>query len=379
MYVSSIISGEKFLVDINFVRMRVSPPICSSRLLSYRRFSPDHREKGKREGVLVILFYVVGMYGRTGSESKVAINGSGGGSSRTSASAGIRRELNRFFLSGVKWSGRPSLGVGAYGSVEPLELNGMPCAGKKIHDVLVDVGNEGADEIAGRFVEECKLMSELRHPHVVQFLGLCVSGSSTLPILVMEHLYCSLDDLLETTADIPLYMKRSIVRDVALGLAHLHGRHPAVIHRDLTARNVLLNNSMRAKLADFGVARILNLPAGKLEATLSRVPGTSTYMPPEVFSREAKYNTAVDIFSFGHLLLFTITQKQPGVEAATFVDSSGRIIARSELERREDSMTTLYGVLGRRDHPFVGIVSDCLQTNAALRPSILKVCPYIHK
>ena len=328
----------------------------------------------------------VAMYGRHLSENKAANmagnNGSSGGGPgtgaaslgrRSSTSAIIRRELNKFFLAGVKWTGRPSLGVGAYGSVEPLELHGMLCAGKKIHDVLINVENEGADDIAHRFVDECKLMSELRHPNVVQFLGLCLSPSSSLPILVMEHLYCSLDDLLETTPDIPLYMKRSILRDVALGLAHLHGRHPAIIHRDLTARNVLLNNNMRAKLADFGVARILNLPAGKLEATLSRVPGTSTYMPPEVFSREAKYNTAVDIFSFGHLLLFTITQKQPGVEAATFVDSSGRIVARSELERREDSMSTLYGVLGR-EHPFVAIVTECLQTNAALRPSIFEVC-----
>jgi serine/threonine protein kinase len=284
----------------------------------------------------------------------------------------IRRELSRFFLSGVKWTGRPSLGVGAYGSVEPLELNGMMCAGKKIHDVLVDVGNEGADSIAARFVEECKLMSELRHPNVVQFLGLCISPSSPLPILVMEHLYCSLDDLLESTPAIPLYMKRSILRDVALGLAHLHGRNPAIIHRDLTARNVLLNNNMQAKLADFGVARILNLPVGKLEATLSRVPGTSTYMPPEVFNREAKYNSAVDIFSFGHLLLYTLIQKQPGVEAATYVDSSGGIVARTELERREDIVARLYGILGR-EHPFVEIVTECLQTNAALRPSILTV------
>lgn len=324
------------------------------------------------------------MYGRQVSENKAAMaastSGSNGGGpaaastlGRSSTSALIRRELNRFFLTGVKWTGRPSLGVGAYGSVEPLELHGMLCAGKKIHDVLVDVGYEGADNIAQRFVEECKLMSELRHPNVVQFLGLCLSPSSSLPILVMEHLYCSLDDLLENTPDIPLYMKRSILRDVALGLAHLHGRHPAIIHRDLTARNVLLNNNMRAKLADFGVARILNLPAGKLEATLSRVPGTSTYMPPEVFSREAKYNTAVDIFSFGHLLLFTITQKQPGVEAATFVNVSGRIVARSELERREDSMSTLYGMLGK-EHPFVSVVTECLQTNAALRPSIFQVC-----
>lgn len=285
----------------------------------------------------------------------------------------IMRELSRFFLSGVKMTGRPSLGVGAYGSVEEMDLDGMVCAGKRIHETLVDVSNEGADVVAARFVEECKLLSELRHPHVVQFLGLCLSPSSSLPILVMEHLHCSLDDLLESNPDIPLYMKRSILRDVALGLAHLHGRNPPIIHRDLTARNVLLTINMQAKLADFGVARILNLSPGKLEATLTRVPGTSSYMPPEVFNREARYSTSVDIFSFGHVALFAATQVQPSVEAATYVDSSGRIIARSEIERREESLNRLNGILGQQ-HPFVEMVVSCLQNNPLLRPSICEVC-----
>ena len=284
----------------------------------------------------------------------------------------ITRELSQFFLTGVRLTGMPSLGVGAYGSVEPMELNGMPCAGKKVHEVLLDSSNDGVDNIALRFIEECKLMSELRHPHVVQFLGLYVSTSSSLPILVMEHLHCSLDDLLEQSPDIPLYMKRSFLRDVALGLSHLHGRRPAVLHRDLTARNVLLNNNMQAKLADFGVARIVNISPGKLEATLSRVPGTSAYMPPEVFDLEAKYSTSVDIFSYGHLVLFTVTQVMPKVEAATYVDESGRIIARSEVERRQESMNRLYRMLGR-EHLFAEMVMNCLQTNALLRPNIHEV------
>ena len=284
----------------------------------------------------------------------------------------IMRELSHFFLRGVRMTGRPSLGVGAYGCVEEMELNGMKCAGKRIHDTLVDPSNEGAENVALRFVEECKLMSDLRHPHVVQFLGLCLSPTSPLPILVMEHLHCSLDDLLESTPDIPLYMKRSILRDVTLGLVHLHGRQPPIIHRDLTARNVLLNINMQAKLADFGVARILNLSPGKLEATLTRVPGTSSYMPPEVFNREAKYSTNVDIFSFGHVALFTVTQVQPGVEAATYVDRSGKLVARSEVERREESITQLYGILGPK-HPFVEIVKGCLRNNPLLRPTVQEV------
>ena len=63
------------------------------------------------------------------------------------------------------------LGRGAYGRVEELEVNGVVVAGKKIHNVLVDSFNPGASIIGAQFVEECKIMSRLRHPHIVQSLG----------------------------------------------------------------------------------------------------------------------------------------------------------------------------------------------------------------
>jgi len=96
----------------------------------------------------------------------------------------------------------------------------------------------------------------------------------------MECLVTSLDELLEHNPDIPLSLKRSILADVSRGLVYLHSRNPPVIHRDLSARNVLLNSAMVAKITDLGNARIVNFQPGQLARTLSRIPGTMVYMPP---------------------------------------------------------------------------------------------------
>ena len=151
-------------------------------------------------------------------------------------------------------------------------------------------------------------MADMRHPHVVQFLGLCYLEGSALPVLVMEQLDGSLDDLLETSPGLPLALKVSLLTDVARGLLYLHTHNPAVVHRDLSARNVLLTSSLVAKISDLGNACIVNLHPGQLDRTLTRVPGTLAYMPPESFDEHSRYGPRLDIFSFGHLTLFTLTQ-----------------------------------------------------------------------
>ena len=90
-------------------------------------------------------------------------------------------------------------------------------------------------------------MSTVRHPHIVQFLGVCFPPGSRLPALIMEKLFIDLHNLLENNPNIPLSMKQDILLDVAKGLTYLHTRSPAIIHRDLSARNVLLNSAMVAK------------------------------------------------------------------------------------------------------------------------------------
>ena len=153
--------------------------------------------------------------------------------------------------------------------------------------------------------EPLQVMAEMRHPHVVQFLGLCFLEGSALPVLVMERMDSSLDELLESTPGLPLTLKRSLLVDVVQGLLYLHSRNPPIIHRDLSARNVLLTSSLVAKISDLGNARIVNL---QLSRTLTRLPGTLAYMPPEAFAEQSQYGPMLDIFSFGHLTLFTLTQ-----------------------------------------------------------------------
>lgn len=118
----------------------------------------------------------------------------------------------------------------------------------------------------------------------------------------METLDGSLDDLLKTIPNIPLALKRSILDDVASGLHYLHSQCPQIIHRDLTAKNVLLTSFLAAKITDFGNSRIVNRQSEQLTETLSRFLGTFVYMDPEALETLSGYDPSLDVFSFGHLL-----------------------------------------------------------------------------
>ena len=84
-----------------------------------------------------------------------------------------------------------------------------------------------------------------------------------------------LNDLIETVPNIPPVLKRSILEDVHVskGLLYLHKHSPQIIHRDLTAKNVLLKSYFMAKITDLGNSRIVNLQPGQLARMLSRLPG----------------------------------------------------------------------------------------------------------
>ena len=187
-------------------------------------------------------------------------------------------------------------------------MNGLLCAGKRIHEILLDAGNVGVREIAAKYVQECHLMSNLRHPNVTLFIGVCFLPNCQLPLLVMERLEGSLDNLLETIPSIPLALKRSFLEDTAQGLLYLHKHDPQIIHRDLTAKNVLLTSSLVAKITDLGNSRIVNIQPGQLAQTLSRNPGTLVYMPPEALTAASRYGPSLDVFSFGHLGIFVVLQ-----------------------------------------------------------------------
>ena len=283
--------------------------------------------------------------------------------------------LQPFVLSGVTQTGK-TLGEGSYGCVEELSVNGLICAGKRMYSTLIDSENEGADRMIEKYYDECQLLSSLRHPNIVQFLGICFlehqsTSTANLPLLVMEMLEESIDHLLENMPDIPLAKKCSILQDVARGLVYLHGRIPAVIHRDLTARNVLLNSAMVAKIADMGNSRIVNIQPGQLARTMTRgVPGTAVYMPPEAFELPPKYGPKLDMFSFGHLALFTAIQQFPGdLLPANYQDQhTGRLTPRNEVERRSRYMENLRLMLGS-SHKLVQLITQCLDYTPSARPT----------
>ena len=134
------------------------------------------------------------------------------------------------------------LGRGAYGKVFTAEYLGLPCAAKEIHSLLLDgVSPEEKKAIKDGFIRECNHSSLIRHPNIVQFLGVFYAKPSDprsdLPIMVMELMDTSLASFIENNqSKIIIDKKRSILHDVSLGLAYLHGRHPPVIHRDLSSK-----------------------------------------------------------------------------------------------------------------------------------------------
>ena len=133
--------------------------------------------------------------------------------------------LQQFVLKGVKGlDKRREKGRGSYGAVYEVELNRVPCIAKRLHDILVGKGQEepvskaGKSEMLRRFCEECVLLSGLRHPNVVQFMGVHYGGSDEADIsLIMEYMHMDLEHCMKTYPDIPLPYKTSILRDVAYG------------------------------------------------------------------------------------------------------------------------------------------------------------------
>ena len=298
--------------------------------------------------------------------------------------------LRPFVLSDVQLTGT-EIGSGAYGKVEEVVIS-VGAAAKTIYPILPKGDRTTAAELpkaVTEFVRECQLMSTLRHPNIVQFLGVAFFPGSRLPALVMEQLLTSLHDLLAPDAVTPLSffsmaLKCSVLQNVACGLAYLHERSPPVIHRDLSARNVLLDSEIVAKIADLGMARIV--PRMRAAATMTKGPGALVYMPPEAFAparsntEKSKYNASIDIFSLGVITIFAIGGVFPcdPLEPNYLNDETGLLVARTELQRRAEYMQYVNEQLRacgqlRGDHPLIRLIQRCLHNGPHKRPSIREV------
>ena len=251
------------------------------------------------------------------------------------------------------------LGHGSYATVRELEYMELKCAGKKIHELLLKQG--GASYTVRRFEEECHLLSQVRHPNVVQFLGVHFQQGVLAPILVMEFLPTNLTSSIEQYGILPKEINYSILHDVALGLHYLHSQTPPIIHRDLSSNNVLLTPNMTAKISDLGVARILNLTPLQV-SRMTQTPGTPAYMPPEVMIANPKYNTSIDEFSYGILMIHMFSGRWPEPQVGQNRTEPGRLIPVTEAERREVFLRAI-----GNDHPLMDLILKCIDNHPQTR------------
>ena len=272
--------------------------------------------------------------------------------------------LQPFLLDGIREVGS-TIGDGSYATVVPLSFRGLKCAGKKLHTILYDNASpQEKERMIERFQEECQLLSRVKHPNVVQFLGIHFEEGSDLPVLVMEFLHCTLSECLERYGVLQERVSLGILDDVATGLCYLHGHRPPIVHRDLSANNVLLSSNMEAKISDLGVAKILNMTPSRM-SQLTKCPGTPPYMPPEALEEDPEYSTKLDCFSMGVMILHVLCGSWPIPSKPTRVDPRNRrrVIGLTEVERREKYFQQVRG-----DHPLIGLVHGCLDNDPPQRP-----------
>ena len=247
------------------------------------------------------------------------------------------------------------LGHGSYATVIELEYLGLKCAGKKIHDLLLRQGD--TSYTVRRFEEECRLLSQIRHPNIVQFLGVYFQQGVRAPILVMEFLPTNLTSCIEEYGVLPKSTSYSILHDVAVGLHYLHSQNPPIIHRDLSSNNVLLASNMTAKISDLGVARILHLTPLQV-SHLTQTPGTPAYMPPEVMVANPTYDRSVDEFSYGILMIHMFSGKWPEPQIGQTHFENDKLIPVTEAERREVFLQAIGNC-----HPLMDLILKCINNN----------------
>ena len=268
------------------------------------------------------------------------------------------------------------LGSGAYGVVCRAKCDQLPCAAKLLHPTFSMSGNWAVD----KFIQECSFLASLKHPHIVQFLGVHTDPSTGQVALILELMDENLTNLLDRHVSmdqlIPFHLLINISHDVTLALQYLHSN--AIIHRDLSSNNVLLLGECRAKLTDFGMSKLTTLNSTTPLSSLTQVPGCPVYMPPEAWIHPPVYSEKLDIFSFGVLLLQMITHNQPNPGPMESLISDERSptgfmkLPVSEIERRSEDIASV-----KSDHPLKDTILECLIDKPEQRPTAKDLCQKI--
>ena len=208
-----------------------------------------------------------------------------------------------------------SIGKGAWGEVYSATFRGKPVAIKYVYKDLLQI-----KDTVEMIKREIGIMAHIQHPNLVGFIGAVVDkdvdSGKDVPIIVLELLDLNLR-VAYTTENLEWATMLSIFCDVAYALHYLHEQIDPIIHRDVSAPNVLLkklpNQSFKAKVSDFGSA---NLAKQSKTAGAGAIIYTSPEMYPqeEITADPPEQTVKVDVFSYGIVLLEVVCGEMPAIE-----------------------------------------------------------------
>ncbi|KAK9282007.1 hypothetical protein L1049_004918 [Liquidambar formosana] len=261
------------------------------------------------------------------------------------------------------------LGQGGYGPVYKGELpNGQEIAVKR----LSKTSRQGLTE----FKNEVMLTGKLQHVNLVRLVGFCIEREEKM--LIYEYMPNKSLDFYLFDLDRRLLLdwkKRvQIIEGITQGLLYLQEySRLTILHRDLKSSNILLDNEMKPKISDLGMARILE--KYEHEMNLGQFVGTYGYVPPECV-KEGTYSVKSDVYSFGVLLLQIITSKKHGLygsnENITLLEYAYELWKDGKgMEFMDPSLDDAYSPYKLMTCMQVALL--CVQEKPEDRPSMLEV------
>lgn len=200
----------------------------------------------------------------------------------------------------------PRIGAGGFGEVYKAKYNNEIVAVK----TLQKIEDDDPQAVIAEFMVEMKLMSKLRHPNIVSFLGASIIPPSLaimLEFMPGGSLYRAIHRRRRNNMGaFPLLKTTWIAYGIAKGMEYLHAQYPVIIHRDLKSPNILLGSNVHeVKVTDFGLSRL------RVSTFVKTGPGgTPEWMAPELL-RQDKFDESSDVFSFGVILWELIVCEKP--------------------------------------------------------------------